>query len=109
MDCRNVVCGEGKTCFVVKSAILRTELPSLPSPLAIGKNARNVDGARTFIDFILSPEGQQILVDRHFMPVRSDVEPPPGLPAGEIVTLPLDSEWLAEQGPQLRERFANLY
>ncbi len=82
---------------------------ALPSPLAIGKNAPNVEAARVFLDFILSPEGQQILVDRHFMPVRGDIDPPAGLPSGEIVALPTDDEWLAEHGPELRERFADLY
>lgn len=82
---------------------------ALPSPLAIGKNAPNVEAARAFVDFILSPEGQQVLVDRHFMPVRGDIDPPAGLPTGEIVALPMDVEWLAENGPELRERFADLY
>lgn len=82
---------------------------ALPSPLAIGKNAPNVEAARLFVDFVLSPEGQQILVDRHFMPVRSDIDPPAGLPSGEIVALPMDIEWLAEHGSELRERFADLY
>ncbi|TVR58298.1 MAG: extracellular solute-binding protein [Candidatus Competibacteraceae bacterium] len=82
---------------------------ALPSPLAIGKNAPNVAAARVFVDFILSPEGQQVLVDRHFMPVRGDIDPPAGLPSGEIVVLSTDVEWLAERGPELRERFADLY
>ncbi len=82
---------------------------ALPSPLAIGKNAPNVEAARLFVDFVLSPEGQQILVDRHFMPVRSDIDPPAGLPSGEIVALPMDIDWLAEHGSELRERFADLY
>ena len=82
---------------------------ALPSPLAIGKNARNPDGARLFLDFILSPEGQQVLVDRFFMPVRTDIEPPAGLPTGEINALATDVEWLAEHGSSLRERFADLY
>ena len=51
---------------------------ALPSPLAIGRNAPNAEAARIFVDFILSPEGQQVLVDRHFMPVRSDISPPAG-------------------------------
>jgi iron(III) transport system substrate-binding protein len=82
---------------------------ALPSPLAIGKNASNVEAAQVFVDFILSREGQQILVDRHFMPVRGDIDPPAGLPSGEIVALPTDVEWLAEHGSELRERFANMY
>lgn len=83
---------------------------SLPSPIAIGREARNPDAAAAFVDFILSADGQQVLVDRFFLPVRDDVAPPPGLPSpAEIVALEVDYEWLAEHGPELRERFSDLY
>jgi iron(III) transport system substrate-binding protein len=83
---------------------------SLPSPLAIGKNARNAEAAKVFVDFILSAEGQQVLVDQHFLPVRTDVDPPAGLPSpSEIVALDVDFEWLAENGSELRERFADMF
>lgn len=83
---------------------------SLPSPIAIGREARNPEAAAAFVDFILSAEGQQVLVDRFFLPVRTDVDPPAGLPSpSEIVALDVDYEWLAEHGAELRERFSNLY
>jgi iron(III) transport system substrate-binding protein len=83
---------------------------ALPSPMAIGREARNPDAAKVFLDFILSPEGQQVLVDRFFMPVRTDVEPPAGVAVPEAVkTLALDPEWLAEHGSELRDRFSELY
>ena len=83
---------------------------SLPSPIAIGREARNPEAAAVFVDFILSPEGQQVLVDKFFLPVRTDVDPPAGLPSpAEIVALETDFEWMAEHGPGLRERFADLY
>lgn len=83
---------------------------SLPSPLAVGARARNAAAAKVFVDFILSREGQQMLVERHFLPVRTDVAPPPGLPSpAEIRALEVDPQWLAENGPALRERFAQLF
>jgi len=83
---------------------------SLPSPIAIGRAARNPEAAAVFVDFILSREGQQLLVDRFFLPVRTDVDPPAGLPSpSEIVALEVDYEWLAEHGAELRERFSDLY
>lgn len=94
----------------VAFAFVEEGVLSLPSPIAIGREARNPDAARVFVDFILSAEGQQVLVDLHFLPVRTDVAPPPGLPSPEeIVALEVDFEWLAEHGPELRERFADLY
>ena len=83
---------------------------SLPSPIAIGREARNPEAAAAFVDFILSTDGQQVLVDKFFLPVRGDVAPPEGLPSpAEIVALEVDYEWLAEHGPELRERFSDLY
>lgn len=82
---------------------------ALPSPLAITASATNEEAARAFVDFILSADGQQILVDRHFMPVRSDIDPPAGLPSGQIRVLDIDYDWMAEHGAELRERFSDLY
>ena len=83
---------------------------SLPSPIAIGAGSENPDAAGAFVDFILSAEGQQVLVDLFFLPVRTDVAPPEGLPSpSEIIALDVDYEWLAENGSELRERFSDLY
>lgn len=83
---------------------------SLPSPIAIGAGTDNPDAAGAFVDFILSAEGQQVLVDLFFLPVRTDVDPPAGLPSpSEIIALDVDYEWLAENGAELRERFSDLY
>ncbi|MDD7911582.1 MULTISPECIES: extracellular solute-binding protein [Pseudovibrio] len=56
--------------------------------LAIIANAPNADNAKTFIDFILSKEGQTLstaLVNRRS--VRTDVTPPEGLPALDALKL----------------------
>ncbi len=83
---------------------------TVASPLAIPAAAQNVEAARAFIDFIISQEGQQMMVSKFFIPVRTDVDPPAGLPtAAEIVSLPIDYDWLAENDAQLRERFSELY
>ncbi|RLI37105.1 hypothetical protein DRO60_04930 [Candidatus Bathyarchaeota archaeon] len=46
----------------------------LPCPVAILDGAVNVDVAKAFVDFLLSPEGQSI-VAKHVMPIRPDVRP----------------------------------
>ncbi|PWV81546.1 extracellular solute-binding protein [Halomonas sp. A11-A] len=83
---------------------------ALPSPLAVTAESENDEAARAFLDFILSTEGQQVLVDKFFMPVRTDVAPPEGLPSpDEINALAIDFDWMAEHGDALRERFSDLY
>jgi iron(III) transport system substrate-binding protein len=38
----------------------------------------NVEAAKAFVDFIISQAGQQFMVSKFFIPVRTDVEPPAG-------------------------------
>ncbi len=49
------------------------EMLVIPSPAAIIKGTKNLDAARSFIDFILSAEGQTIIAKANTIPVRSDV------------------------------------
>lgn len=105
-----IMAGEAAKGAPVSFAFVEDGVLSLPSPIAIGREARNPEAAKVFLDFILSAEGQQVLVDRYFLPVRTDVDPPAGLPSpSEIIALDVDYEWLAEHGSELRERFADLY
>jgi iron(III) transport system substrate-binding protein len=64
------------------------EFPVMPSPIAIMKGTSNRKAAEKFIDFLLSKEGQTILMGSGTLSIRSDVPMPPGLglvPADEAV------------------------
>ena len=52
------------------------EMLVIPSPVAIFKNSPNTDAAKKFVDFILSKEGQSIIVEDGTLPVRADVTVP---------------------------------
>ncbi len=82
---------------------------SVPSPVAITRSARNPEGAKQFIDFVLSKGGQQALVQLGIIPVRSDVDPPKGLPRpAEIKTLPVPFEWAAANAADIRKKFEEI-
>ncbi|MDR7427006.1 MAG: ABC transporter substrate-binding protein [Armatimonadota bacterium] len=82
---------------------------SVPSPLAITRSAKNPEGAKQFIDFVLSRDGQRALVELGIIPVRADVEPPRGLPrAAEIKTLPVPFEWAAANAAEIRKKFEEI-
>ncbi len=54
---------------------------SIPSPLAIVKNTQNAKASKTFMDYVLSVSGQELLVKKAFFyPTRNDVDPPYGNP-----------------------------
>ena len=52
------------------------EMLVVPSPVAIFKNSPNIEAAKRFVDFILSKEGQSIIVEDGTLPVRADVKLP---------------------------------
>ncbi|MDR0439940.1 MAG: ABC transporter substrate-binding protein [Candidatus Accumulibacter sp.] len=52
------------------------EMLVVPSPVAIFKDSPNVEAAKKFVDFILSQEGQSIIVEDGTLPVRADVKLP---------------------------------
>lgn len=64
------------------------EFPVMPSPIAIMKGTPNRKAAEKFIDFLLSKEGQTILMGSGTLSIRSDVPMPPGIglvPADQAV------------------------
>lgn len=49
------------------------EVLVVPSPIAIFKGTPNLKAAKTFVDFLLSKEGQSIVAKEGTLPVRADV------------------------------------
>lgn len=64
----------------VKLVYMKEGVISKPDGVYIIKNAKNMENAKKFIDFITSKEAQTIIVQQlHRRSVRDDVEPPKGL------------------------------
>lgn len=65
------------------------------SPIAIFADSERQELAQTFLDYILSQEGQRIVVEKgNFIPVRTDVAPPPNTPTmDELLKNALDTSW----------------
>ncbi len=67
----------------------------IPSPIAIMKATKNPDAAKTFLDFVLSKQGQETMVKLgYFIPVRADVAPPADTPALDKI-IRLTTDWKA--------------
>jgi iron(III) transport system substrate-binding protein len=77
----------------------------LIGPSAIMKNAPHPNAARLFVEFLMSPEYSRLLVQTQAMPMRSDVNPPPGMkPLSEIkVVRPSDEEIIAGMTEAIEE------
>ena len=65
----------------------------LPSPIAIINTTEHLEAAKAFVDFVLSPAGQEALVKYgSYIPARPDVAPPPDTPTVDqihVMDLPL--------------------
>ena len=57
------------------NARLLDPVASTSGTIVIPKGSKNLHAALLLLDFILSKEGQKVLSDAEYMPVRSDVDP----------------------------------
>ncbi|MGB2064145.1 MAG: ABC transporter substrate-binding protein [Marinomonas gallaica] len=65
----------------------KTGVSMVTEPVAIMKGAKNKDAAKKFVDFVLSKQGQQLVLDQGYLPARSDMPVPKGFPAREHIRL----------------------
>ncbi len=61
--------------------------PAVTEPVAILSTARNPEGARKFVDFILSDAGQQLALSQGYLPARQSIGRPAWLPEGVTVNV----------------------
>ncbi len=68
------------------------------SPIAIFRDSDKTELAQIFMDYVLSADGQKILVEKgNFIPVRGDVDPPADTPTrDELLETAFDLSWLED-------------
>lgn len=83
---------------------------TIPSPIAILNSSDNIPEAENFVDYILSREGQEMLVrSGAFTAVRSDVDPREGTPGrDEILARAIPTDWSEERNmvEDVKKRFS---
>ncbi|MEO0681773.1 MAG: ABC transporter substrate-binding protein [Pseudomonadota bacterium] len=98
---RAVAGGEKLYGFVVDFLPIRNKLEGAPvefvfpeegvsavtEPVAILSTARNPEAAKAFVDFLLSPEGQQLAADQGYLPAHPAITPPEGFPPRDQIKL----------------------
>ncbi|HHW73257.1 MAG TPA: ABC transporter substrate-binding protein [Firmicutes bacterium] len=83
---------------------------SIFSPIGLVKNAPNGENAKLLFDFILSREGQEILIAQNLISVRNDLEQP-GVNVEEIAAkaLSLDLEAMVKDSDENLAAFDKLF
>ncbi|MGP1457902.1 MAG: ABC transporter substrate-binding protein [Treponema sp.] len=102
---------------IVKGATLGFVYPPemlvIPSPVAIIKDTQNEQAAKTFIDFLLSDEGQEIIASSYTLPIKETiaVKTELGLVHPEEATaraFPFDYQKLASEKQTIIDRFTEI-
>ena len=85
---------------------------ALPGCISIDKNAPNKAAAKKFIDFVLSPEGQKVMLnpkngggDSYFIPGIKGVKPDPGRPVTGIKWITVSAKKAASNENQIKQWF----
>jgi iron(III) transport system substrate-binding protein len=121
---RAVAGGEKLYGFVVDFLPIRNKLDGAPvefvfpeegvsavtEPAAILSTAQNPDAAKAFIDFLLSPEGQQLAANQGYLPAHPAITPPEGFPPrDEIKLIAFDPAQALENDMENKERFIEIF
>ncbi|MFC4625862.1 ABC transporter substrate-binding protein [Daeguia caeni] len=83
---------------------------AVTEPVAIMATARNVEGAKKFVDFILSDEGQKLALEQGYLPAKAGVGRPSWLPEGTTINImPVDTQKVLEQTDADKKQFSELF
>ncbi|WP_152044725.1 ABC transporter substrate-binding protein [Aureimonas psammosilenae] len=83
---------------------------AVTEPVAILKTAKNVEGAKAFVNFLLSEDGQKLAAKQGYLPARDGVEPPAGFPSvASIKLLPFDAAKALADETENKKRFSELF
>lgn len=83
---------------------------AVPDGVAIIKNAKNIENAKKFIDFVLSKETQTLMASQlSRRSIRNDVESPKGLgPLKDIKFVDYDFQWASKEKDNVLKEWKNI-
>jgi iron(III) transport system substrate-binding protein len=77
-------------------------------PIAVVAGTKNLDTAKAFVDFVLSPDGQALIVTQNYIPLLPGVAPPSGVPSN-LKEFPVDAVAVAKQLPDAKKQFTDIF
>ncbi|WP_039055035.1 ABC transporter substrate-binding protein [Enterobacter sp. Bisph1] len=79
-------------------------------PVAMMKEAKNPQAAQAFIDFVLSDEGQKLVLSQGYLPADGNLPVPAGFPPRDSIKLmPFDAAQALADTESNKKRFADLF
>jgi len=79
-------------------------------PVAIMKSAKNPEAAKKFVDFVLSQQGQELVLKQGYIPGRNGMKTPAGFPErDQIKLLPFDAAKALQNANADKEKFSQIF
>lgn len=79
-------------------------------PVAILKTAKNVEAAKSFVNWLLSDAGQQYMTVQGYIPGKAGVAGPEGRPAAaELKVMPASAKDVAGESNEIKKHFSDLF
>jgi len=83
---------------------------AVTEPVAILKTSQNPTAAKAFVDFLISPEGQQLAADMGYLPAHPAITPPAGFPpVSDIKLLEFDPAKALAEDEANKARFLDIF
>jgi iron(III) transport system substrate-binding protein len=79
------------------------------SPIAIVKGTKNLEAAKILYDYILSLDGQKVLVEANTIPIRTEIKLP-DVDLGKLLAnaLPVDDYKLVAEKDDMLDKFVEI-
>ncbi|QUX93943.1 Fe(3+) ABC transporter substrate-binding protein [Marinomonas sp. CT5] len=88
----------------------KTGVSMVTEPVAIMKDSNNKAAAKRFVDFLLSKEGQSLVLKQGYLPARSDIGVPKGFPKRENIHLmPFNAAKTLRDSEANKARFSKIF
>ena len=85
-------------------------VPAVTEPVAILKTAKNVKGAKEFVDFLLSDQGQKLALNMGYLPAKLSIGRPDWLPEGtKVKVMSFDLDTIVKQIDADKKKFSEMF
>jgi iron(III) transport system substrate-binding protein len=82
----------------------------VPTPVGIVKGSQNQAAAEAFVDFLYTPEAQQLFVQRSYIPVLPGIPNPPGTPEVErLRVIGPNLDYIEQKREEIKRTFSELF
>jgi iron(III) transport system substrate-binding protein len=81
----------------------------IPTPFAILKSAKNAEGAKAFLRYLYSQDGQKMFVQQGYVPVLPGVAGPAGMPPEKLEVVQTDQEYISKHREEMKAKYRQLF